>query len=45
MNYANTIADMAEQVRAEQRKCEEQRHEMWLEFVERTRAKKEESHA
>ena len=45
MNYANTIAEMAEQIRAEQRKCDEEKHAMWLEFAERTRAKKEESHA
>ena len=47
MNYANTIAEMAEQIRAEQRKCEEKKHAMWLEFVKREceRKRKERDHA
>ena len=47
MNYANTIADMAEQMRAERRKCEEQRIEMWREFVKREceRKRKDRDHA
>jgi hypothetical protein len=40
MSYATTIADMAEQIRAEERKCKEQRREMWLEFFENIRKQK-----
>lgn len=40
MSYAKTIAEMSDQLKAEVRKCEEQRHIMVLEFFEQIRKQK-----
>ena len=37
MSYAETLAELAAQHRAELRECEKARREMWLEFVKRIR--------
>lgn len=42
MSYADTLAEMAAQYRAEMRKCEEERRAMWLDFVKRIREQGEE---
>lgn len=47
MSYADTLAELAAQHRAEMRECEKARRAMWLEFVKRISEQnsKDKSHA